>query len=89
MSTYLSIHYVTDVTADHNPGIPSLRFEIHGEGRAPHSVTMFCDDAVLNARLVEAINKVSRERREEKALAQSEDNAVAGDNHSSDEEIVF
>lgn len=90
MSTSLSIHYVTDIRADHNPEIPALSISIYGDSGIPHSVTLFCDDAVFNKRLAEAINKVSRERHEEKVIVQSEQNDVADYNHRpDDEEIVF
>lgn len=71
MSTQLSIHYVTDVTARHYPDIPSLTISFHTEGAiSPHEVVLFCNDVVLNARLVEAINTVARQRAEEKAAEQ-------------------
>lgn len=91
MSTSSSIHGVTDVTAYHYAEIPSLTLEIHTDwSRAPHTIILFTDDAELNARLVEAINTVARQRAEEKSIAQSEPNDTVDYNHRpDDEEVIF
>jgi hypothetical protein len=73
MSAFLSIHDVKHLsaltvwTAD-NECSPHLTLDFSGDDFANHGgITFYINDAILNARLIEAINRVVAERKAELA----------------------
>lgn len=72
MTCCLSIHAVKSVRAHagDTQGAP-LSLSITTDAPLPQSVTLFTDDPILNARLVEAINKVADERWQEKMVVEA------------------
>ncbi len=71
MASHLSLHKVKSATASTSHAVTGA-FTIDFATDDPysvHSVTVFSDDAVLAARLVEAINRISRDRATELAEA--------------------
>lgn len=75
MSVYLSVHNVKTISAS-TTGTSAAPLTIEcmcGTGLTPHAITLFTGDPVLNERLIEAINKIRRERLEELAAAEQDE----------------
>lgn len=63
-----SFHDVKSITATNNDAVPHLTIEFEGDDwRDRGSLTLFNDDEILNARLIEAINSVVADRKAELA----------------------
>lgn len=72
MSVYLSVHNVKTISAS-TTGTSAAPLTIEcmvDRNITPHAITIFTGDPVLNKRLIEAINKIRRERLEELAAVE-------------------
>lgn len=77
MSTFISVHNVTKVSASNNDAVPHITIEFEGDTfEARGAITLYIRDEVLNARLIEAINGTMAARTAELATPEKQEAAA-------------